>query len=186
LGRISVRKGIDQIVQLSHSLAENGTVVALRIVGGHTLWSDYRPLLAGINSDNTTYIGPLPSADVAAELGEADLLVQASKYEPFGLTVAEALASGVPVVATAAVGAIEGTSRTGTEVVPVGDVRALARAVETLVQRMSASPQAVRRAARADAERLYDPVTVAQRLSEFLIGLSSATPEMAIENSFKP
>jgi len=42
------------------------------------------------------------------ELKRSDMLILASKSEPFGLTVAEALAAGVPVIATSEVGATEG------------------------------------------------------------------------------
>lgn len=171
LGRVSVRKGVAEIVHLSHRLADVGETVTIRIVGGHTLWSDYRPLLNQVNLDNTVYVGKIPAQEVAAELASADVLVQASKYEPFGLTVGEALASGLPVVATAVVGAIEGTCPESTEVVGVGDVGALVVAVQVLLGRMSTNCNEVRQAARSDAERLFDPASISQRLSDYLIGV---------------
>jgi hypothetical protein len=168
LGRISTRKGVDDVVALTHLLSELDIEVAIRIVGGHTLWSDYRPLLAGANKVNTTYIGPVPAENISTELAAADVLLQASKYEPFGLTVGEALAAGIPVIATSAVGAIQGTSRLSTEVVPIGDVHALASALRITLGRLRAEPITVRIAAQADAARLFEPRMIAKQISDFM------------------
>jgi glycosyltransferase involved in cell wall biosynthesis len=105
-------------------------------------------------------------------LRETDVLVQPSKYEPFALTVAEALAAGVPVVGTSEVGAMEGTSvGIATEIVPVADAGALANAVETLLARLRDDPDAVRLAARRDAERLFAADIVCRRISGALCEL---------------
>ncbi len=63
-----------------------------------------------------------------------DVLVSASQTESFGLVLAEAMASGTPVVATATEGAREliTTSETGV-LVPVGDVEELAAAIARIV-----------------------------------------------------
>lgn len=51
----------------------------------------------GLN-DIVTFRGVLPRATVHAELGDYDLLVQPSRFEGFGLAVAEGMAAGVPVL----------------------------------------------------------------------------------------
>ena len=168
VGRIALRKGVDQIVALSHALKRRKVEVRIRIIGGHSLWSDYRPLLSDLEPTSATYVGPLASDDIPKELQSSDMLIQASKYEPFGLTVAEALAAGVPVVATPEVGAIEGTSRLSTITAPVGDPEALADAVEAMLERLQRDPQAVHNAARADAERLFSPDVICQKISDVL------------------
>lgn len=168
LGRISVRKGIDQIVELSHVLAERGVDATIRIVGGHSLQSDYRPLLAQLNHTNARYDGGIPQDEIPQKLARADVLVQASKYEPFGLTVAEALAAGVPVVATTEVGAIEGVSDSVSAVVPVGEVKPLADAVEETLAKLRLDVAGIRDAARTDAARLFAPQDVCEKLSDAL------------------
>ena len=174
IGRISVRKGVEQIVALSRLLKERRLDLRLRIIGGHSQWSDYRPLLEDLEPTNAECVGPLAAHEIPDELEEADMLIQASKYEPFGLTVAEALAAGVPVVATSEVGALEGVSRLPVVATRVGDPEALADAVEEMLGRLRADASGVRHAARADAQRLFSADIVCRRISDALQDLVAA------------
>ena len=70
--------------------------------------------------------------DVPALLARAACLVVASDYEAGPLTVLEAMAAGVPVVATRAGGTPEALGDTGILVEP-GDVEALAAGIERLL-----------------------------------------------------
>ena len=101
------------------------------------------------------------------------MLLQASRYEPFGLTVSEALAAGVPVVATSEVGASEGVSPEVCAVLAPGDVEGMAGAIEADARDASASdPGAVRRRARAEAERLFAETLVCERIERALLELA--------------
>ena len=73
-------------------------------------------------------------ADVAQLLPTFDLFVSPSRSEPFGLSIVEAMAGGVPVIATMSEGAREiiDNNQTG-RLVPIGDVEALARALDELL-----------------------------------------------------
>jgi glycosyltransferase involved in cell wall biosynthesis len=72
--------------------------------------------------------------DVASILPTFDLFVSPSRSEPFGLSIVEAMAAGVPVVATMSEGACEiiEDDQTG-HLVPIGDVEALASAIGGLL-----------------------------------------------------
>ena len=78
-----------------------------------------------------------PRADVADILADLDVFVAPStKPEPFGMVILEALAAGVPVVATDAGGPREIMAGAAPEVgrlVPPGDAPALAAAVLDLL-----------------------------------------------------
>jgi L-malate glycosyltransferase len=73
--------------------------------------------------------------DVADVLASLDVLASASRTEAFGMAMVEAMACGVPVVATATEGAREivADGLTGL-VVPIGDAQALAVATVSLLE----------------------------------------------------
>jgi len=72
--------------------------------------------------------------DVAKLLPKLDLFVSPSRSEPFGLAIVEAMAAGVPVVATMSEGAQEiiDDNQTG-RFTSKGDVKALAKAIDELL-----------------------------------------------------
>jgi glycosyltransferase involved in cell wall biosynthesis len=168
LGRVAVRKGIDDVVALARTLLEREVDARIRVVGGPSLWSDYTPLLKELPSENAEYAGGVPPTEIPAELARADVLLQASRYEPFALTVAEALAAGLPVVASSEVGAIEGVSRRVVAEVAPGDVEGMATAIATLLQRLEANPSEMRSLARAEASRLFASSVVCEQISHAL------------------
>ena len=72
--------------------------------------------------------------DSAALLQSLDVFVSASETESFGLVIAEAMAAGAAVVATAPEGAREVTAEGETGVlVPIGAVEEMAEAIRTLL-----------------------------------------------------
>jgi glycosyltransferase involved in cell wall biosynthesis len=101
-------------------------------------------------------------ADVPAELAAMDVLVHCSTVpEPFGQVVAEGMAAGLPVVATAAGGPAEIIRHDVDGLLhPLGDAAELAAAL----RRLAADPglrQRLGRCARASARR-YAPEVVAR------------------------
>jgi glycosyltransferase involved in cell wall biosynthesis len=168
LGRIATGKGLEHVVALARLLREQGADVRIRIVGGTSVWSNYTTLLEGLPPENSEYVGWVHPSQVPAELARSDILLQASKYEAFALTVAEALAAGVPVVATSEVGAIENVDRSVAAETQPGDVEGMATAIETMLGRLKASPTETRSRARAEAERLFAPDVVSSGVSDAL------------------
>jgi glycosyltransferase involved in cell wall biosynthesis len=165
LGRVSARKGIEHVVLLARRLRELDVDAHIRVVGGPSLWSDYTKLLDDLPRENSEYAGSIPPAEIPAELEQADLLLQASKYEPFGLTVGEALAAGVPVVATNQVGAIEQVNRGVVAEIAPGDIDALAAGVVEMLERLRTTPSEIRQLARSEAERRFAPDRVCEQIS---------------------
>ena len=106
------------------------------------------PRAGGGLRDRVHFAGPRTGAELDRAYAAADLLVLASRAETYGMVVTEALARGVPVLATdvggisEALGHADDGSRPGL-LVPPGDPAALGAALRALARR--------RRAARAPA-----------------------------------
>ena len=102
LGRIHPKKGLDRLVR-GWAVVENGHPDwRLRIVGpaeaGHD--EELRALAAALGLARVSVEGPVYGDAKAAVYQDADLFVLPTLNENFGLTVAEALASGTPAIST--------------------------------------------------------------------------------------
>jgi glycosyltransferase involved in cell wall biosynthesis len=171
LGRICVRKGVEDVVAVAHELLRRGVRVRIRVLGAPSLWSNYTKLLEDLPGENAEYAGRVPADEIPAELAHSDILLQASKYEPFGLTVGEALAAGVPVVGTSEVGAIEGVDRAVAAEVEPGDVQAIASAITSMLERAGEQREQLESIARAEARRLFATERVCEQISRALTDL---------------
>ena len=141
----------------------------IEIIGDRSLWSDYRALLADLNPGVAVYRGELDATSLAAVYADADALIQPSKYEPFALTVAEALASGIPVVASDQVGAAEDIDPRCCTVFRSGDLDAFESAVRGVIVRLeNGARPAISRLARSEAQRHFSAEHVADRVAESL------------------
>jgi glycosyltransferase involved in cell wall biosynthesis len=138
VGRIDTWKGLDVLLDAVPAVraARPGTEVV--VAGG--VVADKEQYAEGLAAraralGGVHWLGS--RRDVADLMADLDVLVVASTQpEPFGLVVVEALASGVPVVATDAGGPPEILATAGPEsgrLVPSGDAAALARAVVALL-----------------------------------------------------
>lgn len=156
VSRIAVRKGTEMIVELSHRLQDLEGQVRLVAVGNHSLWSDYRRLLGRLNPRVAEYRCGVSSTEMVQLYHEADALIQPSHYEPFGLTVGEALACGLPVVASDKVGAAENVDALCCRRFPSGDMDALEREVRRLYEELrTARREEISARARSEAVRLF-------------------------------
>lgn len=102
LGRIHPIKGIDNLLRAWQSIAGRFPDWRLRLVGpdaaSHRMQLDR--LAAELKLERVEFTGPRYGADKHAEYAAADLFVLPSYSENFGMSVAEALAHGVPVITT--------------------------------------------------------------------------------------
>lgn len=169
VSRIAVRKGTEMVVELSQRLHDLSDQVHILVVGNKSLWSDYRGLLKNLNSGTSTYLGPVPGRDMESLYNSVDALLHPAHYEPFGLTVGEALACGKPVVASDRIGAAEGVSGKCCRTFPAGDMLAMEQEVRRLVAELRTPKKAeISAAARSEAIRLYSDSVVAGHLISIL------------------
>ena len=80
-------------------------------------------------ADQVVWLGALSREDVLAEMLAADAFVLSSRIETFGVVVIEALACGLPVVATRSGGPECIVGEADGELVQVGDVAGLGQAM---------------------------------------------------------
>lgn len=172
VSRLAVRKGVELITDLSHRLDDLAGQIKVMVIGEGSQWSDYTCLLSSLNERVATYVGYEDPDELAMRLQSAAMLVQPSHYEPFALSVAEALACGTPVVVSDAVGAGEWLDHTCSEVFAHGDVVAFEVAVRRMLSRLETDEVAIRRAARSAAERNFAPGRVAISLCDVFRGVA--------------
>ncbi len=139
-GRIRHQKGTDvfveAMIEVMRSRAEVHAVVMGRATERHLSYErDLRARVAREGMERRILFLPeAPVAGMARWYQALDLFVAPQRWEGFGLTPLEAMACGVPVVATR-VGAFEELVRAGETglLVPPGDAGEMARAVAGLL-----------------------------------------------------
>lgn len=153
VARLNPLKGVDVCIAALGMLRD--LPVRLRIVGsGSAEYEEELRRCAGALgvADRVEFAGPVPNHELGREYEAADLFVLASRSEAFGIVLLEAMAAGLPVVATR-VGGIpyvvgDGTASPAAHLVPPGDPHALAEAIRTLAVHPE-KRDALARAARA-------------------------------------
>lgn len=136
LGRFMPQKGFDKIIEALVMLEKNG------------IPQDYRLVAVGSGDCKIRYEGMarekgvqhrivfLPFQQNVAEIyRDLDALVMPSRWEACGLLAMEALASGLPLIASDCIGLREVLRDTPAIVVPGGDPEGLARAMEGFLGR---------------------------------------------------
>ena len=171
VSRMSTRKGVEMIVDLSHRLADLAGQVSIELVGDKTLWSDYRQHLSGLNPKVARYLGSLPGSQMPDLVRTADALLVPSHYEPGSLVVGEALASGLPVVVSDAVGPAEVIDPRCCRVFPAGNPDAFEKVVRELLPDLRDDWDELSQLARAQSEQ-FEPARVARQLREILAGVA--------------
>lgn len=165
VGNRKERKGIVVLLRAFADVLEERPSATLRLIGRsptHAEEERWHRMAADLGVAHAVQFEPPMGRDgVAAALQRASLFVHGSPRETFGVVTLEALASGLPVVATQS-GGISGIleDRRLGELVPAQDPRMLARAIVRTLDRLDEFDPAVLRGA---AER-FSGEAVAPRI----------------------
>lgn len=109
LGRLATNKGYDLLIDGFSVLAERVPEARLRLaLGGENMDAQEAAILQKLKdqvaelglSDRVEFSSFIPDEDLPDYYRAADLFVLSSRYEPFGMTAVEAMASGTPTVVT--------------------------------------------------------------------------------------
>ncbi|MBE3008045.1 glycosyltransferase [Microbispora sp. NEAU-D428] len=134
IGRMVPRKGVDTVVRAMRQVPGAELVIAGGDPGDEES-TRLRTLADGLGlGDRVRLIGSVSRAEVPALMRSADVLVTVPWYEPFGMVPLEALACGVPVVASAVGGHLDTVAGCGV-LVPPRRPRALSRELGDLLAR---------------------------------------------------
>jgi glycosyltransferase involved in cell wall biosynthesis len=141
VGAVSPRKGYDVLIEALSGIADRSW--SLSIAG--TLDRDPESVQAlrgaikqaGL-ADRVTLAGALDDSELDRAYAAADILVHPALFEGYGMVLAEALASGLPIVATTGGAAPETVAEGAGLLVPPGDAQALADALAELIDNPAA------------------------------------------------
>jgi D-inositol-3-phosphate glycosyltransferase len=163
IGRIDPIKGIDTLVRSISLMAKQSSEIPTFVFVGGDLDAKGLPVgpLADIANDvrelgisaHCHFAGSQPQDVLPVFYSAADVVTVPSRYESFGLVAVEAMACGVPVVASN-VGGLKFTIEDGLTglLVPPGDETALANALTSLLDDSTLSAQ-IQRESRLAAQR---------------------------------
>ncbi|MFI7107848.1 glycosyltransferase [Nonomuraea sp. NPDC050227] len=133
IGRMVPRKGVDTLIAALRQLPDADLVIAGGGPDDEEETARLRDLaLAYGLQDRVHLIGSVPRTHVPALMRSADVVVTVPWYEPFGMVPIEAMACGVPVVASAVGGHLDTVAGCGV-LVPPRRPRALARALRDVL-----------------------------------------------------
>lgn len=162
VGRFTDAKDYPNLIHAFAKLKKNVTTqVKLTIVGDGELRLQIETLINELKlSGDVTLLGR--RSDIPKLLSQADIFVLASKFEGFGLVIAEAMACECYVVATNSGGVAEVMGDTG-KLVPIKNSNALASAMKEAIELNVAHRIQNNKKARARVEQLFSLQTSVQK-----------------------
>jgi glycosyltransferase involved in cell wall biosynthesis len=100
VGRLHERKGLDVFLPIFKQVLDEEKAI-LRIVGSGEKESALKLQAEKLGlKNNIQFLGFLSDSEIRKQYSEASIFVLPSRYEGFGIVLLEALASGLPIVAT--------------------------------------------------------------------------------------
>lgn len=179
VGKLTAFKGVGTLLRAAHCyerLAEDEILTL--IVGDGKEREQLEMLSRCLNLKKTRFLGHKSQDELRRLYNAADVFVMPSRREPFGLVALEAMACGLPVVASNEGGMPEFVSREAGTLVSVDDVEAFCGAILEELTRRHVEPErraAIARYARCNfaqqsyverLEEVYEAALSPKRLKE--------------------
>ncbi len=162
VGRLAEQKGHEILLAATKLLLESDRSTRVLLVGEGPRRADLERLAGSLGvKDAVHFVGY--RKDVATAYAAMDVFVLPSWHEGFAIVCAEAMAMGVPVVATRVVGTVDAVKDGVSGVlVPPGEATALARAILRLMSNPAMRAEMGRKGAEWVAKRCCREETVAR------------------------
>ena len=176
VGRIAIRKGIDLLVNLSHRLDDLADVCRISLVGGASFFSDYTAHLKRLNPRVAQYLGTRPHQEILKLFANSDIILVPSKYEPGGIVLPEAVATGCVAVVSDEVGGAEPLPESicvRFRSLDIGDFELKVRA---MIAKVREQPHQLRNEARACAHQFCTPESSADDLETAIRSIIQSRP----------
>jgi len=155
-GRIEEEKGLREFFHALKTVSKMVKDVSLTIVGEGNRLREYKSLVADLSlTDRVRFTGWLCSTEIQNLTARSSLGIFPSRVESFGLSVVEAMAAGLPVIAASGGAVPENIEQgvTGT-LVPVNDADALARAIIFILENVK-DAESMARAAKMGVQQKF-------------------------------
>ena len=162
VGRLIESKGFDTLLEAFAKTLKEDASQQLQIVGDGPYRGVLQTQIEQLNlTDKVKLLGAMPRNEVQQCLASAHAFVLLSQSETFGVSYIEALACGLPVVATHCGGPADFVGDANGCLVPVGDATKAAEAMcKIKAQYATYQPQQIA----ADVLQKYAPSSVAEQL----------------------
>ncbi len=119
-------KRVDLLIEAFADAFGGAPDVRLRIAGDSAYLAGHRALVESLGLDTVDFVGAVPRSDISGEFSRCHAFALASSAESFGVVLWEAMACGLPIVATATDGGRHAVSDMSGLLVPIDDRAALA------------------------------------------------------------
>ena len=165
VGRFVEAKGLRVLLEALAKVRSQGRDVSLTLIGGHPATGTAHPFLPQVKalnlSEHLSFEDAVPWEELPPYMAAADLFVLPSFSEGLTTSLIEAMACGLPVVATRCGGPEEVVNEEVGRLVAVGDAEDLAAGILAVLDEYDCYDRA---AIRRQAEECYDYRRVAARI----------------------
>jgi glycosyltransferase involved in cell wall biosynthesis len=188
IGQLITRKGFDELFAIYREIVGTRPETTLLLVGDGPCRQTYEQFVRSENWPHVNFLGHLKEDELAQSLAQADVFVFPTRYDAYGLVLAEAMAAELPVVSSihaAATHDLVEEGVTGFKIDP-SDVVATAGKILDVLALSDKQRHAIGQAAYVRV-RSCDTEPTADRMIRFLrtIVYSVPTKEKGLAQSFE-
>ena len=176
-GRVEEEKGLPELFVALNTVAKKFANVKLTLVGEGNRLQEYKTRVIDLGlADRVEFTGWLNNREIQTLAAKSNIGIFPSRIESFGLSVVEAMATGLPVIVARGGAVPENIDDgvTGT-LVPVNDSDALAEAINKALEK-SQSSETMAKAAKTAVQQKFSWDRAADSMIEIYKNIGMKTP----------